>query len=399
MQRTNIVELKPSKRQEKILKECLLLSSCVYNSANYVVRQQFFNKEKVSNFRDLQVKLQKSDDYVLLGRSYALPRLQVYGETNSARFKLINSKSQDNVGLPKYYKNRKTNTTLPSYLVMDSSQYSLSKTKATIPLSRAMRKKYSVKSFKLDYNGVLKWKGKQQRGQIHFKNGKFYMYQSVELDTPKLKETGISAGIDLGIKNLFAIHLSTGEDKLIGRVRHYRQWTYYAQLIASEQSELSKQNKRTSKRLSNLFALRTRWQENLYKNLTSSVFRFLNKHNVDTLYVGDVTGIRENKDWGHKGNRMLHNYWTYDTLYKMIANHCESDGINLSIDDESYTSSTCPICYEMDKSSKHDRIFICKMCGHFGHRDLFGAEMIMFNGMHSQQSVHSSETAHLVGGC
>lgn len=399
MQRTNIVELKPSKNQEKILKECLVLSSCVYNSANYIVRHQFFNKEKVSNFIDLRVKLQKSDDYVLLGRSYALPRLQVYSETNSARFKLVESKSQSEVGLPKYYKNRKTNTTLPSYLVMDNSQYSLSKTKATIPLSRAMRKKYSIKSFKIDYNGVLKWSGKQQRGQIHFKNGKFYLYQSVEIDTPKIKQTGVSAGIDLGIKNLFAIHLSTGEDKIIGRTRHYRQWTHYTQLIAKEQSELSKQNKRTSKKLSKLFALRTRWQENLYKNLTSSAFRFLNKHNVDTLYVGDVTGIRENKDWGHKGNRMLHNYWTYDMLYKLITNHCESDGINLSIDEESYTSSTCPVCGDVDRNYKKDRIFLCKMCDHFGHRDLIGAENILFNGMHSHQSVHSSETAHLVGGC
>ena len=60
MQRTNIIELKPNKLQKAILKELCLLSSCVYNSANYLIRQQFFNKEKVSTFFDLQQKLQNT---------------------------------------------------------------------------------------------------------------------------------------------------------------------------------------------------------------------------------------------------------------------------------------------------------------------------------------------------
>ena len=77
MQRTNIIELKPSNKQKKILKELCLLSSCIYNSTNYIIRQQFFNKEKISNFFGLQQKLQTTEDYKLLGRSYALPRIQV----------------------------------------------------------------------------------------------------------------------------------------------------------------------------------------------------------------------------------------------------------------------------------------------------------------------------------
>jgi transposase len=227
MQRTNVVELKPSKRQAKILRECMLLSSCVYNMANYEVRQRVFKKEKLPNFRGLQQLVQNKQDYQLLGRSYALPRIQIYAETNSARFKLIQSKTQEEVGLPKYYKNRKTNTTLPSYLVMDNSQYSLNGKKATIPLSHQMRKKYGIKHFKIAYNGLPKWAGKQQRGQIHEKDGKFYLYQSVEVKQPKLAKGRNVAGIDLGIKKLLAVSCSNGAEKLFGSRRHIKQWKHY----------------------------------------------------------------------------------------------------------------------------------------------------------------------------
>lgn len=399
MQRTNIIELKPNKLQRKILKECFLLSSCVYNMANYLVRQAFFNGDKVPSFFDLQQKLQYKDDYKMLGRSYSLPRIQIYGETNNARFKLIKSKTQKEVGLPKYLKNRKTNTTIPSYLVVDGCQYSIDKNKITIPLSRSMRKKYNLKNFKLNYNGILKWKGSQKRGQIHEKNGKYYFYQSVELDTPKIKQTRVCAGIDLGINKLFAIKISTGEEKLIGRKRHFKQWNYYSGLIAEEQFALSKINKWSSKRLSKLYALRTKFQENLYNNLTSSAFKFLNKHHVDALFIGDVQGIREDANFGKEGNSKLHNYWAYDKLYHKISNKAEENGINYNEQTEEYTSQTCPICGIAETSHKKDRIFICSFCDFFGHRDLIGATNILNNGMHSQLSVHQGETAQLTGDC
>jgi len=398
MQRTNIIELKPTKKQKKILQECMLLSSCVYNMANYEVRQAIFKKEKCPSFFDLQKKLQNKDDYKTLGRSYALPRIQIYGETNSARFKLIKAKVQDKVGLPKYLKNRKTNTTIPSYLVVDSCQYHIDKNKITIPLSRSMRKKYDLRNFKLNYNGVLKWKGSQKRGQIHFKDGKFYFYQSVELSQPKAVKSGIYAGIDLGIKKLFAIKISNGKEKLIGRKRHFRQWNYYTTLIAEEQTKLSKINRKSSRRLQKLFSFRAKFQNNLYNNLTASAFKFLKKNNVDTLFIGDVQSIRENADWGKKGNKKLHNYWAYDTLYHKIANKAEENGIHDEYPTEEYTSQTCPVCGDRDVNHKKDRIFICSFCDFFGHRDLVGAENILIKGMHSLQSVHQAETS-LLRGC
>lgn len=55
MNRTNILELKPNKKQKKILLECMLLSSCVYNMANYETRQALFKKEKVSSYFSINI--------------------------------------------------------------------------------------------------------------------------------------------------------------------------------------------------------------------------------------------------------------------------------------------------------------------------------------------------------
>ena len=398
MQRTNIIELKPNKRQKAILKECMLLSSCVYNQANYIIRQQFFNKEKISYFYDLQKKLQNTEDYKALGRVYALPRIQVYAETNSARFKLIKNKTQKRVGLPKYLKNRKTNTTIPSYLVMDNCQYSIKKNYVIIPLSRQMRRKYNIKYFRIHYNGILKWQGKQQRGQIFIKDNKFYLHQCVELQEPIKVKSNVYAGIDLGIKKLIAIKLSDGKEKLIGSKRHFKQWLYYTNLIADEQSKLDKLHRKCSKRLSKLFSLRKKWQNNLYNNLVSKAFKFLRRNNVSHIFIGDVKGIREDKDWGRIGNKSLHNYWAFDTIYHKFDNKTEEYGIEYDKDTEEDSSSKCPICGDIDKRNKKDRIFLCHLCGHFDHRDIVGATNILDKGMCSlKQSTHQGETALLRG--
>jgi putative transposase len=330
MQRTNIIELKPNKKQDKILKECLLLSSCVYNSANYIVRQQFFNKESISSFFDLKKILQTTIDYKKLGRVYASPILQIYSETISNRFKLIKSKKQKYVGLPKYYKNRKTNTTLPSYLVIDNCSYCIEKNKVIIPLSRQMRKKYNIKvrtnGFHIKYNGELKWKGKQQRGQLHYKNKKFYLYQSVEIENPIIKQTKVVAGLDLGIKNLIAIYVNNEQEKIIGSKRFFKQWSFITKLIGEEQIKLSKINRKSSNKLKKLFNIRQKYQHNLFNNIVAKTFRFLKRNNVSKLVIGDIKNIRDNNVVCKIVNQMVHNYWSFDILLQKIKNKAEEFG-------------------------------------------------------------------------
>ena len=396
MKRTNVIQLKPNKIQNKILKEIMLLSSCIYNSANYIIRQQFLNHEKISSFFDLRQLLQNTKDYQTLGRSYALPRIQVYSETISTRFKLIKSKTQKKVGLPKYLKNRKTNTTIPSYLIIDGCQYSIKKDYVTIPLSRKFRKKYNIKHFKIKYNGVLKWNGKQKRGQIKFEDGQFYLNQSVQLKDKKLIKSKIKAGLDLGIKKLLTVYLNNGEDKIIGRNRFYKQWKYLTDLISEEKSRLSLQNKKTSNKLKRMYRKRSKFQNNLYNNLVAKMFRFLIKNKVSYLAIGDIKNIRDSGSKGKKVNQMINNYWSFGLLLKKIENKAEEFGIEITLETEEYTSRTCPLCFNNEKSNCKDRIFICSDCGFVEHRDVVGARNILTKSLYgSIESIHQDEAVLL----
>jgi putative transposase len=396
MQRTNIIKLKPNKKQEKILKECMLLSSCIFNLANYEFRQSIFKQEQILSFFKLQQKFQKNEDYQKLGRVYALPMLQKYSEIITSYFKLIKSKTQKRVGLPKYYKNRKTNTTIPSYLLIDNCQYHFDNKKVTIPLSRYMRNKYNIKHFKIEYNGILKWKGRQQRGQIHYKDGNFYLYQLVEIKTPKIKKNDMIAGVDLGIKRLFGIAINNKNDYLIGGKRFFKQWKYYEDKIAKEKQILSYINIKTSKRLKRLYLYREQWQINLYNNIVAKVFRILKKNNVSKIFIGNVKHIRENNDKGTLCNQMLHNYWAFDKLYYKITNKAEENGIEMIKMTEEYTSQRCPKCGYIHKDNNNDRKFVCLSCGYVDDRDIVGAKNIMFKGMDSLQSIHRDEIIPLI---
>lgn len=384
----------PSQRQEKILKECMLLSSCVYNIANYTVRQQFFKGEKVSSFFDLASLIRKEEDYQMLGRVYAQPRIQIYSETNSARFKLIKSKSQKKVGLPKYFKNRNTNTTIPSYLVVEGCLYSIKKNYVMLPLGRQMRKKYGIKHFHIKYNGVLKWNGKQRRGQIRLKDGKLYLHQSVEVNSPKPIKSKVVAGIDLGIKRLITVYASNEESKIIGRKRWFKQWQYWTDLIAKEKSKLSEHNKLTSNNLKRLYNKRTKYLSNLHNNVVSNLGKFLKKNKVSHTFIGDITNIREDNSIGKKGNQMMHNYWSFDKLFHKIHNKAEEQGTTTERITEEYTSMTCPSCGYIDENNYDDRAFVCLKCNYANDRDIVGARNILFKGMHSPlQSVHLGETS------
>jgi putative transposase len=399
MIRTNIIELKPNKEQIKILKEGMLLSSSIYNMINFEFRQAYFNNKKIPSFFDLEKKYTRNDIYQHLGRSYAAPMIQKSSEMIRIWFSHKKSKNIKKLGLPKYFKNRKTNTTIPSYLVIDNYSYLIRKNNVMIPLSYKMRKKYNIKTqqFNIKYTGILKWKGKQLRGEIHYKDGKFYLYQSVEITILKKKQTNIIAGIDLGIKRLFTIVMNNNVTKIIGNKRFFQQWCYYEKKIAKEQQILSYIKRKTSKKLKRLYLYCRRWKENLYNNIVAKVFRILIKNNVTKIFIGNVKHILYNLDKGKKINKMLNNYWAFDKLYRKMTNKAEENGIEIIKIKEEYTTQKCPRCNYIHQDNINDRKFVCLSCGYINDRDIVGAKNIMFKGMNSLQSIHWNEIIPLGG--
>lgn len=396
MQRTNVLELVVGKEEKKLLSEMMVLSSCVWNMANYNFRQAIFKKEKINSFFKQQQAIQKSDDYQRLGRSYALPMLQKHSFIVKTYFGLIKSNTQEGVGLPKYYKNRKTKTTIPSILRVDSKQYRIENDKVFLPLSRVLRKETQRKGVVLEYKGEPRWSGKQLQCEIRYDNvkKKFYIYQSLEVAdvTPK-ERINKTLSLDIGIKR--GITSFDGSKAILFNNPNIKRWKKMTARINRLQKIAKNRNGMyTTKQIQSLYSRRKSIVDNYYKDIVSWL---INDANPDKIVVGDVKGILFNKSKGKNSNQMTHNLWSFGLLYKRLENKCEEKGIQLVKVPEPYTTKTCPACG--NKNKPRDRAYSCE-CGYKQDRDVNGAINIYKNNINQDVYLHPTVESYrlLIGG-
>jgi putative transposase len=95
---------------------------------------------------------------------------------------------------------------------------------------------------------------------------------------------------------------------------------------------------------------------------------------VNTLIVGDLKGYRLENNSGKVRNQENHE-WSYSKITQMLKYKCEKYGLKFVLQEESYTSKTCPQCGNQKKMK--GREFICKNCSFIGHRDVVGAYNIL----------------------
>ena len=394
MRRTNVFELIPSKKIKKILLELLTRSSAVYNLANYKKRQVFIhNKRSDSNKQfpsayTLHRELKTELAYRQLGSGYAQQIISKNQEAWNSFFKSIQSNNvKHKVGLPKYYKNRKTNTTLPHILVCRNDLYSVSRNHVKISIPKDLKKSYGIKQMlKISYNGVACWKGKQGKAEIIYDavRKKFYFFQSMVIPEPK-PVVGATASIDLGIRNLItsvvgkrAIQFSTKRlyahyMSLSRRIEHYQ-----SVLSKDWKDKAGKPTKHSSKRIKLLFQKRKRVQNHALNCHVKKFISFCQEQGVGQLVIGNIKHIRKAVTESKTVNRMINNFWSYDILLRKLQNKCEEHGFSSAMVDESYTSQQCPVCGHRDKANRRTQErFACIKCAYEEHADVVGAINIL----------------------
>lgn len=98
-------------------------------------------------------------------------------------------------------------------------------------------------------------------------------------------------------------------------------------------------------------------------------------NNVSHILVGELKGIRQDKDWGAKQNQELH-AWPYRKIVQILAYKAALKGILVEEVSERYTSTTCPICGKREKSARVERgLFV--HCDQAFNADVVGAFNIL----------------------
>ena len=110
--------------------------------------------------------------------------------------------------------------------------------------------------------------------------------------------------------------------------------------------------------------------KDVLRKYTSSLIGYCLQEGIGIIVIGELTGIREQIDYGTRLNQNLHQ-WVFRKLVKMLTFKAEFVGIEVEYIDESYTSQTCPRCGERNKPRV--RSYRCLACGFEYHRDGVGA--------------------------
>lgn len=191
-------------------------------------------------------------------------------------------------------------------------------------------------------------------------------------------ETGNKiAGIDLGEIHMAVSHDGENAYILNGRMlRSKRQYRNKLMAELNSKIDVKKKGSRRRKKLIRSKQKQLKKVANQIKDIehksTSRLISTLQQDGVQTLVIGDVKNIRQNLDVGSKTNQKLHQ-WSHGSIRYKLTYKAERFGMQVALQEESYTSKTCPACGYRRKSAVQGRTFSCGKCGFRFHRDGVGA--------------------------
>ena len=91
---------------------------------------------------------------------------------------------------------------------------------------------------------------------------------------------------------------------------------------------------------------------------------------ISKIVIGDIKGIRSNINYRAKSNQKIHQ-WLSGKVYNLITYKAKSVGIKVKLQNEAYTTQTCPQCGNRYKPK--NRNYNCPSCKFKYHRDGVGA--------------------------
>jgi putative transposase len=155
---------------------------------------------------------------------------------------------------------------------------------------------------------------------------------------PQQPKGNLTAGIDIGINNLLAIHVEDGLTRLVNGKPLKPISYYWRKKIAEYQSMLNGYGLETSRRLGRMYA---KWRRQIRSYINAKVreaIGWLYDVGVSTIKIGYPKSIAR-----RNGNFDNVHVWTYGYLLRGISEVAEEYGISVIPVDEAGTSSRCSL--------------------------------------------------------
>jgi putative transposase len=215
--------------------------------------------------------------------------------------------------------------------------------------------------------------------ELIWRNG---YWLSITLSTPSNKEQVLgfnTAAVDMG--EIHAITITDGKEATVISGRELRSVKRRRNKRVAQLQRLQSRCQKKSLRWQRLQAVKSKVQascerrtRDLNHKITHLAVNWCIFHNVQTLVIGDVTGIAQNTNNEkrlNRKNRQKVSQWEFYKQRQYLEYKCSEVGIETILEPENGTSKTCPRCGS--KHKPNGRNYNCPACNLKIHRDVVGA--------------------------
>ncbi|MDO4556005.1 MAG: transposase, partial [Lachnospiraceae bacterium] len=183
-------------------------------------------------------------------------------------------------------------------------------------------------------------------------------------DVIPLSDNGRYLSIDVGLHNLMTCYNSnTSETFIVGR-KYLSICQRYDKRIAETQERWYKiqslngiEYPKSSKHIKSLYKKRNNSIKDYLHKVTKVIVDYCINNNINTVVIGDITGIRKDNDLGSKTNQKFHSL-PYAKIYTMLKYKLSLCGIKFVMQQEAYSSQTSPLMPKVSKkyAAKSNRV-------------------------------------------
>lgn len=182
-------------------------------------------------------------------------------------------------------------------------------------------------------------------------------------DIERKPDNGNYLSIDIGVHNLMTCYSTVETSFILGR-EYYSISRKYDKEIARIQSQWSKDQSnagikypRSSKHIKALHRKKKDCLNDYLHKVTHWLAEYCNSHEIHTVVLGDITGIREGNDMGHTVNQKFHSL-PYQKIRKLLSYKLAMRGITQIVQKEMYTSQCSPLAPAVSKdyAAKGNRV-------------------------------------------
>lgn len=334
------------KRSNSMFAECeriCFASKNIRNRALYLIYTEYEESKTYNVLNNLYSIMQKEECYRQLPSKVSQQTLRMVKAEMASYFEHLKVRKQgETIHKPKYQ--HKENG---RYVARFSIQ-SISK--------KVFDKSHKVKLSGCELEVATKIQDMQDIACVRIvpQNGR-YVFEIVHnvKETPKLKNNRTYAAIDLGVGNLATmVSNKDGFKPLIFNGKPLKSMNqYYNKRKAHLQGKLPK-GKKSSRRISRLNHKRNDKVNDYLHKASRQIVNELKRNDIRCLVIGKNDGWKQETNIGKANNQNFVSI-PHSRFISMIAYKCEREGIEVRLQEESYTSK----CSFLDKEEicKHEK--------------------------------------------